>query len=159
MRDKFTTRLIYLANGQVQQHLIKLIVNLPIDAENPLEIVIREKQVRRGLDANARMWVGPLKDIAEQAWVDGRQFSAEVWHDYFKKEFLPETNDPELHELVTDQENWKKWDYAPDGERVLVGTTTKLSKKGFARYVMQVEAFGANLGVMFSANPNERMAV
>lgn len=155
MRPKFITRTIYLANGQVQQHLLKLIVNLPIDSENPLEIVIREKQVKRKPDQNAMMWAGPLKDIAEQACVDGRQFSAEVWHEYFKKEFLPEVNDPDLHELVTDPENWKKWDFGPDGERVLVGTTTRLSKKGFARYTMQLEACGSNLGVMFSASPRE----
>lgn len=50
---------------------------------------------------------------------------------------------------------YKKWDYMPNGERVLVGSTTDLSKYGFGQYLEQIYANGASLGVMFSAD--ERM--
>ncbi len=96
------------------------------------------------------MWAGPLRDIAEQAWIEGRQHSAEVWHEYFKRELLPEEFDPERC-----KENYAKWAYDPGGERVLIGSTTQLTVKGFAEYLTAIEAFGAALGVMFSASPNE----
>lgn len=150
-RPEFVTRTIYLV-GQQQAHIaVALIPNLPIDQENPIEIVIREKQKIRKLSANARMWAGPMKDIAGQAWVSGRQFSAEVWHELFKKEYLPEDDDPELPELA--KEGYRKWDFDPAGNRVLVGSTTGLKTKGFARYLQQVEAFGAGLGVHFTETP------
>jgi hypothetical protein len=38
---------------------------------------------------------------------------------------------------------------------MLVGSTTQLTKPGFALYLTQVEAFGGNMGVEFSASPNE----
>lgn len=123
-----------------------LIPNLPLDEENPLEILIREPVKMRGPDQNSLMWVGPLADIAAQAWVDGRRFSAEVWHEHFKRQYLPEEFDPELT-----KEGYRKWDYTPDGERVLIGSTKQLTKKGFSQYLEQIEADGANMGVQFGA--------
>jgi hypothetical protein len=152
-RDKFLTRTIPLSGAQSVSAALALIPNLPIDPVRPIEIVIREKPKVRGMDANARMWVGPLKDISEQAWIAGRRYSAETLHEHFKREYLPEDDDPELAELA--KEGYRKWDYTPAGERVLVGSTTQLLKKGFALYLTQVEAFGASLGVRFSASPRE----
>lgn len=152
-RPKFTTRTFYLVNGQVQQTLIAAITNLPIDHEKPLEVVIREKQKARTPDQNSRMWAGALRDLAEQAYIEGRTYSAEVWHEYLKREYLPEEFDAELC-----KEGYRKWDYTPSGERVLVGSTTQLTKKGMAQYMEQLHAHGANLGVMFSAAPGERWA-
>lgn len=150
-RSKFQERKLYLVSDIQRETILNLVRNLPADSVRPLEIVVREKTKTRGLDANARMWVGPLRDIAEQAWVGGRSYTAEVWHEHFKKEFLPEEFDAELT-----KEGYSKWDYTPGGDRVLVGSTTQLTVKGFAQYMTQVEAFGANLGVEFSASPNER---
>jgi hypothetical protein len=150
VREKFATRTIYLVGEPQRETLTSLARQLPIDPQHPLEIVVREKIKTRGLDANARMWVGPLKDIAEQGYVGGRSYSAEVWHEHFKKEFLPEEFDAELT-----KEGYAKWDYTPGGDRILIGSTTQLTVKGFAQYMTQVEAFGANLGVEFSASPNE----
>lgn len=146
-RQKFQTRTIRLVGELQRQTVLSAIPHLPIDADHPLEIVIREPQKVRGMDANARMWAGPLKDIAEQAWVNGRQFSAEVWHEHFKREYLPEDDDPELPELA--KEGYRKWDIDPAGNRVLVGSTTQLLKRGFALYLQQVEAAGAGIGVIF----------
>ena len=159
-RQKFQTRTINLCGAMQLDAAMALLPNLPIDPDRPLEIVIREKPKVRGMDANALMWVGPLADIAEQAWVkvdgESRRFSAECWHEYFKGEFLPEENDPEISELA--KEGYRKWEIAPDGSRKMVGSTTQLLKRGFALYLMQVEAYGANLGVMFHAAPDRRAA-
>ncbi len=149
-REKFQTRTIRLISEVQRSTLIALAGNIPCDAENPLEIVVREPVKVRGLDANARMWVGPLKDLSIQAYVNGRTFSDVVWHEHCKREYLPETFDPDLC-----KEGYQKWDYTPSGDKVLVGSTTQLTKRGFALYLQQVVFFGESLGVQFSASPNE----
>jgi hypothetical protein len=149
-REKFTTRTILLRADQQRDIATALINNLPLDASDPLEIVVREQVKARKPDQNSLMWSGPLRDIAEQAYAAGRTYSAEIWHEHFKREYLPEEFDPELC-----KEGYRKWDYTPGGERVMVGSTTQLTVRGFALYLQQVEAFGANLGVQYHANPND----
>lgn len=153
LRHKFTERKIRLVGETQVKTVLALVPNLPIDPDHPLEVVVREEVKPRKPDQNALMWVGPLKDIEQQAWVEGRQFSDVVWHEHFKEMYLPEEFDPELT-----KEGYRKWDYTPAGKRVLVGSTTDLTVKGFALYLEQIYAFGASLGVMFSANPRERAA-
>lgn len=138
----FPTRRIILAAEEQRDRAIALLANVPLG----LEVLIRRPVKVRGMDQNALMWVGPLADIAAQAWVAGRQYSAEVWHEQFKREYLPEEFDEELT-----KEGYRKWDFTPNGDRVLIGSTTQLTKKGFSQYLTQVEAFGAGLGVQFSA--------
>ena len=145
-RQKFPTRQIMLRTVQQRGIVMALLPNLPLDEANPLEVIIREPVKARGPDQNSLMWVGPLADIEAQAWVDGRQFSAEVWHEHFKREYLPEEFDPELT-----KEGYRKWDYTPAGERVLIGSTTQLTKRGFSQYLEQIEADGAGMGVQFGA--------
>lgn len=149
-RPKFTTRSFRLVGVDQLGTLMALLPNLPLDAERPLEVVIREEPKARKPDQNSAMWVGPLADIAGQAWVEGKQYTADVWHEEFKERYLPEEYDPELT-----KEGYRKWDYTPSGKRVLVGSTTQLLVHGFALYLQQVEAFGASLGVTYSANPRE----
>ena len=45
--------------------------------------------------------------------------------------------------------------FDPIGNKILVGSTGDLTIKGFAEYLEQVMAFGANIGVQFPAYPNE----
>lgn len=141
---KFTKRVLYLRNEQVRETLHNLVKNLPLDDAKPLQVTIEEFRKKRGLDANALYWAGPLRDISEQAWLNGRQFSAEIWAHYFKEQLLPEECDPEL--CLSDYE---KWSFDPAGERVLIGSTTQLTVKGFAQHIEAVMAFGASLGVIF----------
>jgi len=115
-----------------------------MDPLRPLQVVIREEPKKRKSDQNALMFAGPLRDISEQAWLDSRQFSIEIWHEYFKRQLLPETYDAELC-----LESYSKWAVDPAGDRVLVGSTTQLTVAGMARYIEQIHAFGANLGVQF----------
>lgn len=141
----FQTRTLRIVDDNVRKLAIAAVQNAP----SGVEVVLRQPTKQRGLSQNALMWASALKDIAQQAWFDGRQFSEEVLHEHMKREFLPETTDPEIERLVKDPETWKKWEYLPDGERVLVGSTTKLTTYGFSQYMDQVYAFGASLGVMF----------
>lgn len=145
-RQKYPTRKILLRAPQQVEVAISAIRNAPLDQSKPLELLIREEVKARKPDQNSLMWAGPLKDIAEQGYVDGRTYTAEVWHEHFKREFLPESYDPELCK----REDYRKWDYTPGGERILVGSTTDLTVRGFALYLTQVEAYAASeLGVVF----------
>ena len=143
-REKYATRKIRLV-GTVQVLTAQAaLANVPIDSENPIELTLREEVKARKPDQNAQMWSGVLFDIAAQAYVGGRTYSAEVWHEQFKREYLPE----EFDEALT-KEGYRKWDITPKGDRVLIGSTTELTVRGFALYMQQVEAYASNLGVMF----------
>ena len=149
-REKYPTRKILLV-GQTQLNaVLSILRNVPLDPSRPLEVRIGEKIRDRNADQNALMWAGPLRNIAEQVYQSGRSYSAEIWHEYFKREFLPEEADSELT-----REEYQKWDYTPDGERVLIGSTTQLTVKGFAEYLEKIYAFGASQGVQFGVS--ERM--
>jgi len=150
MRQPFEKRIIVLRAEEQRQRALALIGNLPMDADEPLQVVVSDYKPPRKPDQNALMWAGPLKDISEQAWIDGKKFSAEAWAELFKREFLPEDFNPDYC-----REGYQKWTFTPKGDRVLIGSTTLLTVKGFAWYLEQVYAFGANLGVEFHANPNE----
>lgn len=150
MRAKFTTRTLYLRNETVRNTLLALVRNLPLDDMEPLEIVVREQIKGRRLDQNGLYWIR-VGEIASQAWLEGRQFDADTWHIFFRRELLPEEFDPAMC-----REGYAKWSIDPGGERVLVGSTTQLTVKGFSEYLEAVTAFGASYGVNFSASPNER---
>jgi len=148
------TRIIILV-GQPQKDLAKAAIdNLPTDPQ--MEVVIRPVTKARSLDQNALMWSGPLRDIEQQAWVEGRQYSAEVWAEYFKRQYLPDENVMPVEQLslrVKNAETYHKWAIDPGGNRVLIGSTTQLTQFGFSEYLQQVEAHGASLGVLFSSRP------
>lgn len=153
-RDKYPTKIVRLIGEAQRRHIETIIANAPIDPDNPIEIVVREETKQRKLDQNALMWVNQLADIAEQAYVEGRTYSAEVWHEHFKEQWLPEDDDPELIRLVKDVANYHKWSIGPSGKRILTGSTTQLSIRGFALYLQQVELHGESMGVMFRPSKN-----
>ena len=153
MRADYLSKVIRLVGKLQADTAITAIQNAPIDLERPIEVIIREEQKGRSLSANALMWAGPLNDIANQAWVHGRQYSALIWHEYFKEKFLPDFPDPKQV-----KEGYKKYEETPDGRRVLVGSTNKLTKYGFNLYIENIYAYGADLGVRFSeANQAEEV--
>ena len=86
---------------------------------------------KRTKPQNRRYWGrGVLAQIAEQATVKGRLYSAEVWHEQFKRQFIG------FEEL-------------PNGE--IVGkSSADLDTEQFSIFCAQVEAFAASeLGVTF----------
>jgi len=142
----FQTRTFNLVNGQVQQAMLAYAVHLPFDQD--IEVVFKKRVKVRSLDANGLYWKR-LTEIADQAWFNGKQYCKEVWHVYAAQNLMTD-------EVVTkDGETVSKWVECPTGEPVVI-STTKLERKCFADYITAVEAFGAGLGVQFSANPRDR---
>jgi len=151
---KFVKRTIRLVGELQRETAINMINNLPI-GEN-IEIVAQETPRARTPDQNALMWAGPLKDIAEQAWHNKRQYSAEAWHETFKILYMPdEKSDPYFHEHVKNPETYHKFDFLPNGDCRCVASTTDLTKYGFSQYLEQIHAFGADKGVLFSTKEKE----
>lgn len=143
-----------LLRGPAQvSYLAKVLPELPLDPDRPLQVLIREEPRKRKLDANAAYWAGPMADIAAQAWHNGRQYSAEEWHEGMKALFLPDPDAPDFDPShVVDPEAYRKWSVNPvTGVRMCVGSTTQLTDKGMHIYRLQVEAFAAQtFGVEFT---------
>lgn len=150
MRPTFDKRTLILRDESIRERAVALLRNLPVDSDKPLVVTVDEYKPPRRPEQNALLWAGPLKDMAEQAYLDQRKYSAEVWMEFFKREFLPDEFDPELC-----KDGYSKWVYLPNDERVMVGSSTQLTVKGFSQFLEQIYAFGASLGVQFHANPNE----
>lgn len=93
--------------------------------------VLTVKRRKRTKAQNRRYWgKGVLAQVAEQAVVGGKQYSAETWHEMFKRMFIG------VEEL-------------PDGQ--VVGKSSRsLTTSEFSDFCTQVEAYAASeLGVRF----------
>lgn len=109
----------------------------------PLEVRVSVYKAKRSNEQNALMWV-LLTQIAEQAWVAGRQFAAEVWNEHFKRELLPEET----------ARGVKKWRALPNGDRELFMSTSDLNTSEMSTYVEMLQAKAAvELGVIFNEYP------
>ena len=99
----------------------------------PLEIECVPYEESRTLHQNRWYW-WDLKIIAEQAVINNRQYSKEVWHEYYKGRFLPIVNEIIIR-----------------GRAVLIyKSTTDLSKKEMYDYRYQVESDAIQeLGIRF----------
>ncbi len=97
------------------------------EAGTPLVISISEYKSKRSLEQNKYYW-RLLENIARNAWVSGKQFSAETWHEQAKRLFIG------MIEL-------------PDGS--LAGmSTTGLNVAEFHDYITQIESYAtAELGI------------
>ena len=94
-----------------------------------------------------------MSTIADQAWVDGRQFSSSVWHEQCKMEFLPEITDENYDKMVL--KGYSKWIHLPNGTRKMAGSTIGLTEYGMSVYIGRIEAWAAgDLGVQLPVRPN-----
>lgn len=147
-------RVIVITGEQQAQAAARLIAGnwrQMSDDGHPMAIRAYEHRDNANAEQRALMWIR-LGEIAEQAWVGGRQFSAEVWHEQFKREFLPEEEGPSKR----CRKGYRKWAYLPNGTRELVGSTELLTMFGKAEYLTQIMAFGAaEFGVRYSPTPRE----
>jgi hypothetical protein len=104
------------------------------DNGSPLRIILTSEERKRNNQANRFYWGAVLRNIAEQAWVNGQQFSAEVWHEHYARKFG-------VCEDVT----------LPSGEVIVRRkSTADMSEKEFSEYTTRIQADAAQtLGVEF----------
>jgi hypothetical protein len=104
------------------------------DAGTPMRIIATTAEKKRNREQNARLWGYLYSTIAEQAWVDGRQYDKDQWHLYFAKKYgiFDEVEIPG-GEIIT--------------RRV---STSKMNVGEFSEYMQKIEAEAATeLGVCF----------
>jgi len=95
----------------------------------PLAVTVAEHKDKRHAQQNRLYWA-LLRQVANQAMVDGKRYSDEVWHEQFKRLLIG------LVDL-------------PGGQKA-GESTTKLNVSEFAEYVNKVTAYAATeLGVIF----------
>src|SRR6478752_1284377 len=63
------------------------------DEGKPLSVEVTEYKSQRSTPQNNLYW-RRLGEIADQAWVAGRQFSRDAWHHEFGSAFLPKIPTP-----------------------------------------------------------------
>lgn len=89
----------------------------------PLAVLVTEHKAKRNTQQNRLYWA-VLRQISEEAWVDGRQFSSEAWHAFFAGRFIG-------------------WQDAPGGTKTPISTTS-LDVHAFADYVTNVQQYAAS---------------
>lgn len=106
------------------------------DQKLPLEVSVSVHRPKASDQQRAAMWL-VYQQMAEQAWIAGRQFDAETWHEHCKREFLPEETSRGV----------QKWRLLPNDQRELRMSTEQLNKAEKSEYLSKVMAFAASLGV------------
>ncbi len=97
------------------------------DEGKPIAVLISEHKARRNGDQNRLYW-NQLGQIAEQARVEGKQFSKEAWHAHFAGMMIG-------------------WEDMPNGMKVPISSTT-LNVAEFSYYLAQVQRYAtAELGL------------
>jgi hypothetical protein len=114
--------------------LVKANAGTFADKGQPLRVIVTSEEKKRNAEQNRFYWGVILRDITEQAWVDGRQFDKDTWHEYLARKFG-------VCEDVT----------LPDGEVIVRRKSTADMTIGeFSTYITQVQAHAAGtLGVQF----------
>jgi hypothetical protein len=94
----------------------------------------------RSIQQNAFYWGIVLRDIAQQAMIEGRRYIADAWHEHFKRTFLGY--------------QFKRVVIAGRKRKAVIQelrSTTKLSVKKMSMFLEQVIAFAVtDLGVRFT---------
>lgn len=92
-----------------------------------LDITIRPYKAKRSHEQNKRLWA-IYGELADKAWVNGRRYSAETWHEYCKGYFLG-------FELKT----------MPDGSELKTPiSTTRLNVAEMTEYQNNIQSWAAN---------------
>ncbi len=97
------------------------------DAGKPLAITVAEHKAKRSGEQNRLYW-SLLNRIAEDAWIDGKKFSADAWHEFMRQRHIG-------------------FEDLPGGGRIGISTTT-LSVAEFSEYLEKVQQTAvAELGI------------
>ncbi|WP_124076726.1 recombination protein NinB [Burkholderia gladioli] len=126
-----------IRNGGIWSNVVAFVrANAKVFADRgePLRVIVTAEERQRNAAQNRFYWGAILRSIAEQAWVDGRQFDKDAWHEYFARLYG-----------VSDELT------LPDGEIILRRkSTSQMSVGEFSTYLNQIQAYAANnLGVEF----------
>lgn len=105
-----------------------------IEKGTPLRVIFTTDERTRNNEQNKRLWGYLYKNIAEQAWVNGQQFDADVWHEWYARKFGV------LEEITL-----------PDGEIVTRRKSTRdMTVSEFSTFMQRIEADAASEhGVVF----------
>ena len=105
-------------------------------ADTPLRIIISTQEEKRREQQNKYYWAVVIRSIADQAWVDGKRFSGEVWHEHVARMFGI-LKDVTLPDSIVIQKRL---------------STTEMTVKEFSEYIENVTAWGASeLGIRYPA--------
>lgn len=97
--------------------------------KHPLQVDFKPETKKRSTEANRYYW-NILHQIETEAWVEGRQYGSETWHELAKRKFIGCIDMP--------------------GGGLMAMSTANLSTAEFAEYVEKVECWAASeLGVSF----------
>ncbi|WP_186202350.1 recombination protein NinB [Burkholderia gladioli] len=126
-----------IRNGSIWSNVVAFVrANAKVFADRgePLRVIVTAEERQRNAAQNRLYWGAILRSIAEQAWVEGRQFDKDAWHEYFARKYG-----------VSDELT------LPDGEIILRRkSTSQMSVGEFSTYLNQIQAYAANtLGVEF----------
>lgn len=104
-----------------------------LEANAELEVCIRPYNSKRSIEQNRRLWK-IYGELADKAWVNGRRYSAETWHEYCKGMFLG-------YELKA----------MPDGTELKTPiSTTTLNTAEMTEYQNRLQAWAAgNFGLIW----------
>lgn len=99
-----------------------------LEAGTPMRVICTTEERKRNAEQNKRLWGYLYKNIAEQAWVNGQQFDADVWHEWYARKFGV------LEEIVL-----------PDGEIVTRRKSTRdMTVREFSEFMQRIEADAAS---------------
>lgn len=87
--------------------------------DNPIAVDVSTVHIGH-TDAQRRLYWSILGEIADGAWIDGRRFAAEVWHEHYKGKFIG-------------------WQDLPHGGRTPMSTRT-LDVGAMSEYIDRVRA-------------------
>lgn len=94
-----------------------------------IEVVLRDAKSKRSIEQNKRYWK-ILREVAAVAWIDGKQFDDETWHEYFRRLFIG------ANEITL-----------PDGSTLLRGiSTTTLNVAEFTDYMDAIVRWSSENG-------------
>lgn len=104
------------------------------DKGEPLRLIVTAEERKRNDLQNRFYWGAVLRSISEQAWVDGKQYDKDTWHEFFARAYGV------CDELTL-----------PDGEIITRRkSTTQMSVGEFSEYLDQIQAHASTeLGVEF----------
>jgi len=141
-------QIIRIANESARNSALLQIQALSL--EPVMQVEIKKFTKKRSGEQNSLQWAGMLSDFSEQGVINGKTFSVKVWHEYLKELFLPDQEE----EGIT-LKGYAKWQAMPDGSLRCIGSTTKLTTKGFSEYMERCYSYGAQeLEIRFKASGN-----